>query len=297
MKIGIGLPAAVPEADATALGDWAAMAEGLGFSSLGVIDRLVYDNLDPLVALAAAAARTERVELITTVLNVPYRQNAVALAKQLASVDRVSGRRLTAGLALGGWPEDYAASEVPRRGLGAAMDDMIATMQEAWADKLSGASGPMPALAPGRPGLLFGGFAPASYARGATAGQGWIAPSFGIDAARTGVAEIRRAWERAAREGRPRVVVPRYFCFGQHADERAEHYLRHYYGDADMVQADTPTTREHLDAELRRLRDAGADDVVLLPCTDDLTQVGLLAEALDDLGVTADPTRAFPPSR
>jgi len=70
MRIGMGLPAAVPEADATALGEWAATAERLGFCSLGVIDRLVYDNLDPLVALAAAAARTERVELLTTVLNV-----------------------------------------------------------------------------------------------------------------------------------------------------------------------------------------------------------------------------------
>jgi alkanesulfonate monooxygenase SsuD/methylene tetrahydromethanopterin reductase-like flavin-dependent oxidoreductase (luciferase family) len=66
MRIGMGLPAAVPEADVTPLGEWAATAERLGFCSLGVIDRLVYDNLDPLVALAAAAARTERVELLTT---------------------------------------------------------------------------------------------------------------------------------------------------------------------------------------------------------------------------------------
>src|SRR5918992_4155377 len=116
MKIGMGRPAAVPEADATTLGEWAATAERLGFCSLGVIDRLVYDNLDPPVALAAAAARTERVELLTTVLNVPYRQNAVVLAKQLASIDRLSGGRLTAGLALGGWPEDYQASEMAPRG-------------------------------------------------------------------------------------------------------------------------------------------------------------------------------------
>lgn len=292
MKIGIGLPAAVPEADATALGDWADAAERLGFSSLAVIDRLVYDNLDPLVALAAAAARTDRVELLTTVLNVPYRRNAVVLAKQLASVDRLSGGRLTAGLGLGGWPEDYEASDVRRRGLGAAMDDMLATMQEAWAGKLSGAGGPMPALAPGRPGLLFGGFAPASYSRGATAGQGWIAPSFGIDAVRTGVAEIGRCWQRAGRAGRPRVVVPRYFCFGPDADERAEHYLQHYYGEAAPVLADAPTTREHLDAELRRLRAAGATDVVLLPCTDEVEQVDLLAEALDALGITPEPERA-----
>ena len=71
MRIGIGLPAAIPGAPAPATGAWAASAEAHGFRSVGVIDRLVYDNIDPLVALAAAAARTGRVELLTTVLNVP----------------------------------------------------------------------------------------------------------------------------------------------------------------------------------------------------------------------------------
>jgi alkanesulfonate monooxygenase SsuD/methylene tetrahydromethanopterin reductase-like flavin-dependent oxidoreductase (luciferase family) len=65
MRIGIGLPAAVPGTPATAIGDWAAAGEQQGFESLAVLDRLVYDNLDPLVALAAAADRTERVELLT----------------------------------------------------------------------------------------------------------------------------------------------------------------------------------------------------------------------------------------
>ena len=294
MKIGMGLPAAVPEADATALGEWAATAERLGFCSLSVLDRLVYDNLDPLVALAAAAARTERVELLTTVLNVPYRQNAVVLAKQLASIDRLSGGRLTAGLALGGWPEDFRASDVSQRGLGAAMDAMVATMSEAWDGKLAGASGPMPALPPDRPGLLLGGLAPAAFTRAATVGQGWIAPSFGIQQVVDGVAAIRRAWDRVGRTGSPRVVTTRYFCFGPDADEDAERYLRHYYLDyAELVKADTPTTPEHLDAELRRLRDAGADDVVLMPCTGDVTQVAMAADVLDGIGITADPVRTL----
>lgn len=73
MRIGIGLPAAVPDADMTTIGAWAASAERRGFASVGVIDRLVYDNLDPLTALAAAAATTTRVELMTTVLNVNWR--------------------------------------------------------------------------------------------------------------------------------------------------------------------------------------------------------------------------------
>jgi hypothetical protein len=80
MRIGIGLPAAVPGTEATMLGRWAAAGEDLGFQSLGVIDRLVYVNLEPLTALAAAAARSRRAELLTLVLNVCWRQNAVLLA-------------------------------------------------------------------------------------------------------------------------------------------------------------------------------------------------------------------------
>src|SRR5919106_1331446 len=118
MRIGIGLPAAVPGADMRSLGEWAAEAEAAGFDAVGVIDRLVYDNLEPLTALAAAAARTTTIELLTTVLNVGWRRNAVLLEKQMESVDQLSGGRLTAGLGLGGWPDDYAASGAPDDGFG-----------------------------------------------------------------------------------------------------------------------------------------------------------------------------------
>jgi alkanesulfonate monooxygenase SsuD/methylene tetrahydromethanopterin reductase-like flavin-dependent oxidoreductase (luciferase family) len=97
MRIGIGLPAAVPEADMAQIGSFAAQAEQAGFESVGVIDRLVYDNIDPLVALAAAAACTSRIRLISTVVNVNWRANPRLLAKQISSVVRVSGGRFTAG--------------------------------------------------------------------------------------------------------------------------------------------------------------------------------------------------------
>jgi alkanesulfonate monooxygenase SsuD/methylene tetrahydromethanopterin reductase-like flavin-dependent oxidoreductase (luciferase family) len=129
MRIGIGLPAAVPRVDATSIGTWATEAERVGFTSLGVIDRLVYDNLEPLITLAAAGACTERVELLITVLNVGWRANPVLLAKQMASVDLLSGGRLTAGLGLGGWPDDYAASGISTSGASARLDEAVATMR------------------------------------------------------------------------------------------------------------------------------------------------------------------------
>lgn len=97
MKIGIGLPNAVPGATGGELTEWARRAEARDFSTLGTIDRLVYDNYEPLVALAAAAAVTERIGLATTVLLAPLRTNAIELAKQALSINALSGGRLTLG--------------------------------------------------------------------------------------------------------------------------------------------------------------------------------------------------------
>ena len=141
MRIGIGLPAAVPGADMTTLGQWAAESERAGFAAVGVIDRLVYANLDPLIALAVAAGRTERVDLATTVLSIGWRNNPILVAKQLASLDLVSGGRLLAGLGLGGWPEDYLASQVPQAGNAAGWESSLAAMRQVWDGKLRGQGG------------------------------------------------------------------------------------------------------------------------------------------------------------
>jgi alkanesulfonate monooxygenase SsuD/methylene tetrahydromethanopterin reductase-like flavin-dependent oxidoreductase (luciferase family) len=283
MRVGIGLPAAIPGAPATLVGEWAAASERAGFRSLGVIDRLVYDNLEPLLTLAAAAERTESIELLSTVLTVGYRRNPVVLAKQIATLDELAGGRLTVGLGLGGWPEDYAASNVEQARLGALFEEILETMRSAWSGGIVGAAGPMREVAPGRPRLLIAGLVPAGYARAAAWGEGWVAPSFGLEALTEGIAGVRRAWEEAGREDRPRIVVERYFCLGDEAEEIANHYLHHYYGPTYLpaVLADTLTDQRGLRAELDRLAELGCDDVVLLPCRGDLDQVGLLAEALD----------------
>jgi alkanesulfonate monooxygenase SsuD/methylene tetrahydromethanopterin reductase-like flavin-dependent oxidoreductase (luciferase family) len=286
VRIGIGLPAAVPGAEMTTLGQWAADSERAGFDAVGVFDRLVYDNLEPLLALAVAAARTERVELLTTVLDVGWRNNPVLLAKQMASVEQVSGGRLTAGLGLGGWPEDYAASQAPHTGLAALWESSLATMRAVWTGKTSGQGGPMAKLPDGRPGLLFGGLVPATHKRAATHGQGWVSPLFGLSVLQEGTVAVRTAWEDAGRSERPRIMTGRYFSLGDNADAVADEYIRHYYGDEyfPAARADTVTTPEQLRAELEALQAAGATDVVLYPASAGLEQIDLLAEAVRAAG-------------
>ncbi|MFI5266684.1 MAG: LLM class flavin-dependent oxidoreductase, partial [Chloroflexota bacterium] len=97
MEVGIGLPSTIPGVDPQAILEWARRGEARGFDALGVIDRLVYPNYDPLIALAAAAAVTSRIKLVTAILIMPYRTTAV-MAKQVASVDRLSGGRVVLGV-------------------------------------------------------------------------------------------------------------------------------------------------------------------------------------------------------
>jgi alkanesulfonate monooxygenase SsuD/methylene tetrahydromethanopterin reductase-like flavin-dependent oxidoreductase (luciferase family) len=110
MDVGIGLPNAVPGVDRTGTIDWARRAEGAGFASLGTIGRIAYPNYEELISLAAAAAVTERIRVVTDVLLAPLRTNTALLAKQAATLDSLSGGRLVLGLAPGGREDDFEVS-------------------------------------------------------------------------------------------------------------------------------------------------------------------------------------------
>jgi len=278
MDVAIGLPSAVPGTRGEQLVEWARRAEARGFSSLGTIDRLVYDNYEPLTALAAAAAVTERIGLCTSVLLAPLRVNPAELAKQALSVNALSGGRLTLGLGLGARDDDYEVSGVSLSGRGARLDATLERIVELW-DK--GEVGP---TVSGRPGLVVGGHADASYARAARFADGWVASGTGPDQYAAGAAKAREAWAQAGRDGEPRTLALAYFSLGESAEQDARASLGDYYawlGDevAQMIvdgAAKDPDTVKHT---LAAYEAAGCDELILFPSSNDPTQVDLLADA------------------
>ena len=231
MDVGIGLPAAIPGTEPEQMLEWARRAERRGFSSLGTIDRVVYGNYEPLIALAAAAAVTERIRLATTILIAPYRVNGALVAKQAASVDRLSGGRLVLGVAVGGREDDYTASGADFHARGRRFDEMLDQWRRIWAGEefgTAGATGPRPPR--GRPTLVVGGAVDAAFERAAKHGDGWIMGGGSPDQFSDGAAKLDAAWRVAGREGAPRTMALAYFALGEGAREAADRYLRDYYG-------------------------------------------------------------------
>src|SRR2546428_10186054 len=99
MRVGVGLPNGVPGTQGQLIIEWARRADQGPFSSLGVVDRLVYHSYEPLTTLAAIAAITRRVRLATTIVIGPLHNNTM-LAKVTASIDALSGGRPVLGPAL-----------------------------------------------------------------------------------------------------------------------------------------------------------------------------------------------------
>jgi len=159
MKFGIAFANAGPLGDPELAVGLATLAEGLGFESLWTVEHVVvpsgyesaypYDKSgkmlgpeespipDPLIWLAYLASATSSIHLATGILIVPQR-NPVVLAKELATLDRLSQGRLELGIGVGWLEEEFDAIGVPFGDRGARTDDYVAAMRALWTqDKAS----------------------------------------------------------------------------------------------------------------------------------------------------------------
>lgn len=289
MKIGIGLPATIPGMRGELILDWARKADAGPFSSVTILDRLVYPNFEPLTTLAAVGAVTQRVRLMTSVLLAPLR-NPAMLAKMAASVDALSNGRLTLGLGIGGRADDFEAAGVPMKQRGRIFEEELALMRRVWSGQpVSDTIGPIgpQVVSPNGPEILIGGYSPDAVRRIGKWGDGYIAGGAGPAQALELYNKAEASWKEAGRPGKPRFVSAFYFGLGPNALERAGQYIKHYYAflgpGVEGMAKSIPATPEAVQQAIEARLQVGADEVILWPCIADLDQVDRAAEIVNKL--------------
>lgn len=292
MKLSMTLPTMVAH-DRAQFVAWCRGIDEGEWESLAVPERITYPAHDVTVELAGAAALTERVRLWTTIVILPA-HDAVSVAKQMASVDVLSGGRLTVGVGVGGREHDYRAIAAPFGRRWQRMDEQVATMRRIWAGEppFEGADpvGPPPCQ-PGGPPVIAGVMGPKATARAARWAHGvdgaWTMDG-DLDHMTTSFAMVRDAWREAGRSDAPHLSSSIWYALGPGAEDRLRSYARDYMkifgegvGDwaSSQVNCFTP---DALRRALDHAAEAGADEFFLVPTTADPDELARTVDVLRD---------------
>ena len=194
--------------------------------------------LEPLITLTYLAGRTSTVRLGTAMLLLPQR-NPVYVAKEVASLDVLSGGRVDLGVGVGWLKEEFDALNVPWAQRGRRTDEYLEVLRTLWVDDLSAFHGetydlpacemfPKPIQQP-HPPIHIGGETPAALRRAARAGQGWHTFNRSPGELATGLAELAPHLDEAGRTiADLRITVCPYFqqlspdAVGQYAEAGAD---------------------------------------------------------------------------
>jgi alkanesulfonate monooxygenase SsuD/methylene tetrahydromethanopterin reductase-like flavin-dependent oxidoreductase (luciferase family) len=289
MKIGMTLPTMARGYTRDTTVAWCRQIEAGPYASLSAGERITYHNQEQLVILSAAAALTERVRIIATIVILPMHPVAL-VAKQAATLDVLSAGRFTLGLGVGGRAHDYQAAgttfdrRLPR------LDESVAAIRRLWAGEVpfEGADPVGPAVVqPGGPPLWCSSFGPKSLARGSRWADGYAGFTVGGDRAEleTTAATVRQAWLDSGRTVAPYLMGGGWFSLGPDAAERHRAYVEEYVRiDPSMsFMADVATIVG--DDAVRRALDnaeaAGYDEFMLVPTTTDLAELDRVEAVLD----------------
>jgi probable F420-dependent oxidoreductase len=167
MELGVSLPTVGPAATPEAIARIATAAEDLGYATVWAGERFMRTLadvaffgapaapmpeaygmcFDPLETLGYVAALTDRIKLGTSVLNALLHP-PIVLARRLATLDRLSGGRVVAGLGQGWVPQEFEAVNVPFDRIGDGMDETIAAMRACWGPDPVAYDGPYTRIAP-----------------------------------------------------------------------------------------------------------------------------------------------------
>ena len=291
MQTAICLPYMERQYDRAVTLDWCRLVDAGPFSSLSCGERITGPTQDMRVLMAAAAALTERVRIVPALYVLPM-HSAVSAAKEVASLDVLSGGRVTMTVGVGGREHDYRALGVSFERRFARLDEQVATMKRIWRGEppFEGADpvGPKP-IQEGGPPLLAGAMGPMSMARAAKWADGVYGFSMNANPAPVEQAfrMVLEAWEKAGRSERPlRLTGFWYSLSPEHADAKLKSYVEQYLTilGADVAKAVASSMVTHDESAVMRGLDAieelGCDEFFLVPATCETAEVERAAELI-----------------
>jgi probable F420-dependent oxidoreductase len=216
----------------------ARVAEESGFdtATIGHHHFMAGNMADPLTFLAAVAARTSTLRVGTGIFQLPI-HNPVRVAEQVATIDELSGGRVTLGVGMGWWPLEYEVQGSVFRQRGARMEEALEILKLVWTEQDVAFEGrfhsfpeltvhPRPVQRP-HPPLWVAGVAPAAVDRAARLGDAWIwGPVQSLAAGLRCLDVYRPACERVGR--RPDWVLRRYAWLGDDDEQVRTEVLPHY---------------------------------------------------------------------
>ncbi len=292
MDVGLAFPQMTPDLDRDRVRAWCRAVDDGPFSSISAGERVAFDNLDGFTLCTAAAALTDRVRIGFNVVVAPWHAPAM-LAKELASVDVLSGGRVEVAVGVGGREQDYAALGSPATNRFQRLDDTVAELKRLWdgGEVVPGATvGPVP-VHPGGPPLLCSGTGPKSLARAARWADGLTGFTLAADPAEAGATFrlAEQAWADAGRTTPPRRVTGSFAVLGPGAEDTLGAFARRYLdvfgsGVAAWLTEQMPlSTPDALRSFLVGVAAEGCDEVVLVPGDSDPDQVRRFAEVVESV--------------
>jgi alkanesulfonate monooxygenase SsuD/methylene tetrahydromethanopterin reductase-like flavin-dependent oxidoreductase (luciferase family) len=290
MKIGMNLPVMVPALTRDVILEWCRRIDAGPFSSLAAGERVAFPNPEVMTTLAAAAAVTERVTIAFSVLVAPM-HDPVHAAKQVATLDVISGGRVSLGVGTGAREEDYRAygARWDSRLL-SRLEASVATMRRVWRGEAVAQGppvGPLPVQA-GGPEVLAGVLLPQATRSAARWADGISSFSFGPTREDVGARFdlARAAWRDAERTSPPRLVTGFWFALGDRAREQLDGYLERYLAfmgptaGRELAPHVTATSPAALRDAIALVADLGADELLLVPTTSDPDEIDRVLDAI-----------------
>ena len=283
-NIGITLPISTPDHTPETVPRCARLAEDAGAHSLWTIDRLTFGNQEPLLALAAAAVLTSRVKLGTSVLLGTLRGPAM-LAKQIATLDQLSGGRVILGLGVGSRPDDFESAGVPFEHRGSRAEELVHLLRLGWSGRPLkfhgnfysmdvGPIGPRPVQQ--RIPIWFGGSADSALRRVGRIADGFIGGSSrGAEGFRESMESVRSAAVTANRDpsslSGATLMMVSLDDDRDKARQRAFDYQANYYSAAraNPDQCVLGSVDQCVE-QMQPYMDAGADVLIISPVTSDI---------------------------